>query len=128
MRNLSYAPVYEKGCLFYKNSTYILFYVDDFVITGPRSTLDGPKGPLAQLYALLDMRYLGPLQWFLSIRIVKNRVARTLALSHKNYIDRLVITFLIGEYNGNNHHVLIRLCRDLSEYEKQADKVAVFLM
>ena len=42
------------------------------------------------------MRYIDELQWFLDIRITRDRSQRTLTLCQDNYIDKLIAKFNVN--------------------------------
>ena len=66
-------------------------HVDDCVITGSSPELIKDfKMKLNDHYALTD---LGPVQWLLSIKVTRNREARTISLSQEGYISSILEQF-----------------------------------
>jgi hypothetical protein len=79
----------EDGCLYSNDYLLVLFFVDDFVtICHPnhRGELVKFKEALLQRY---EMRDFGELNWFLGIRIVRDRQQRKLWLCQDSYVDKI---------------------------------------
>ena len=66
-------------------------HVDDCTITGSnRVLLNEIKRKIKSKYSLTD---LGPVNWLLSIKITRDRAARTISLSQESYIDSILMHF-----------------------------------
>lgn len=53
----------------------------------------------ADLFSIYEMKSLGEIEWFLGIRVSRNRTSRQLWLCQDSYIDKLAAKFKIS---GNN--------------------------
>ena len=70
-------------------------HIDDCVITGSSPELIKDfKMKLNDRYALMD---LGPVQWLLSIKVTRNREARTISLSQEGYIALILEQFSLHD-------------------------------
>ena len=73
----------------------IMVHVDDMAIMGPsRQLINEFKCQLSEKFEIEDN---GPISSFLGLKIVRNRLARTLTLSQKIYIESLIKEFLNRE-------------------------------
>jgi hypothetical protein len=71
----------------------VFFYVDDIALIGrDLCVLQHLKDALMAHYEIRD---LGSLEWFLGIRVLRDRPARKLWLSQDSYIDKLLTSFNI---------------------------------
>ena len=88
-------PVPDTNCLFTNGWLILLFFVDD--ILALYSSKDSYKMDQMerQLYSKYEMRSLGEAQYFLGIRIVRDRPNRKLWLIQDSYIDKLADRFNI---------------------------------
>ena len=83
-------------CLFTNSFIILFFYIDDIVLIRHNIKLiEIFKKALVSRY---EMRDLGDLQWFLGVRILRNRAERKLWLSQDAYVDKL-----ISKYNLEGH-------------------------
>lgn len=74
-----------------KTEITILVYVDDFLIIGPAGNdLNSVKSGLCNAFKMED---LGPASYFLGIRIVRDRSARTIKLCQDAYIKKIIEKF-----------------------------------
>ena len=78
------------------NHTLILaIHVDDCILTGSSPKLIADyKDKFNSRYTLTD---LGPIHWFLGIKITRNRSARTISLSQTSYIDSILTRFGLSD-------------------------------
>ena len=71
---------------------YIAMYVDDLILaSNSRPELDKFKRQLAEDF---EMRDLGDLRWFLSVRVIRNREFGTISIDQSQYFQKL-----LEEYN-----------------------------
>lgn len=92
LRSLGFTRLNAKTCLYvYRQGDKICFlvvYVDDFLLAAnSRTFMDGVK---KQLSATFKMRDLGPASYILGIHITRDREARTVSLSQRQYIKTVV--------------------------------------
>ena len=94
--NLELVPGVD--CVFISQDTHILlfFFVDDIVILYDRRYINQVDQFQALLFQKYEMRYLGQLEWFLGIHIIRDRNIRQLWLYQDSYIDKLIAKFNIN--------------------------------
>jgi len=94
-------------CLFTNGNIIIFFYVDDIVLLGRESsTLQQFKDQLLQHY---EMRILGEINWFLGIRIIRDKDQGKLWLCQDSYIEKIATSFHL------EHSKLARIPMNLEE-------------
>jgi len=93
LTDLGLTQVGEEACIFTNKWLTVFFYVDDIVAicqTKDLPKLHQFKEALMDRYELRDM---GPLNWFLGIRILRDRQQRKLWLCQDSYIEKIARTF-----------------------------------
>ena len=80
-------------CLFVNEYMIVFFFVDDIAIIFDRHYTNKVDEIQAKLFQIYEMRYLGEVEWFLGIRIIRDRPTRRLWLSQDSYIDKLSAKF-----------------------------------
>jgi hypothetical protein len=96
LQDLGLAPVPGVNCLFSNDSMILFFFVDDIAVIFPKEStreVDEFQQKLADIY---EMRILGELEWFLNIRIIRDRPQRKLWLCQDSYIEKLATKFNIN--------------------------------
>ena len=90
--DLSYILIASDQCIFkHDNGSLLVVYVDDFlVIAKIRPLVDYIKRQLAQRFKLKD---LGPVHFFLSIRIIRERSKRQLFLLQESYLKKVISAY-----------------------------------
>ena len=86
----------EVKCLFINAYILIFFYVNDIAVLYEKKHIQQMKKFQNKFFQIYEMRYIGELQWFLKIRITRDRSQRTLTLCQNNYIDKLIIKFNVN--------------------------------
>jgi hypothetical protein len=74
----------------------VFFYVDDILLIGKpaqKAQMDEIKRQLMNRY---EMKDVGLIQWFLNVRVTRDRAARKLWLTHDAYIEKIVQKFNLG--------------------------------
>ena len=89
--------VNEDKCLFMNSWLIVFFYVDDIIASCQTKDIPRYQRFLDQLQARYEMRDLGPLAWFLGIRIVRDREAKKLWLCQDSYIDKVVSKYRLQD-------------------------------
>jgi hypothetical protein len=88
----------DPGIFFAKIGDHILIlaiHVDDCVLTGSSpSLITEYKSKFNACYTLTD---LGPIHWFLGIKITRDRSAHTISLSQTSYIDSIIARFKLED-------------------------------
>jgi hypothetical protein len=71
---LGLRQVKEESCLFTNdNGIFLLFYVDDILIISRKDCIEQALAIRKALIARYKMKDLGELNWFLGIRVIRNR-------------------------------------------------------
>lgn len=96
--------------LFYQNGVWILLYVDDLLIAA-RTQRQVNKVKL-QIFETFDGKDLGPVSFFLGVKITRDRATRTIYLSQQGYIEKLLKDCGMDSCNTNNKSPLSK-----SQYE-----------
>jgi hypothetical protein len=91
LATIGYHPIEADPCVFINaTGSIILAYVDDLVmITRTKAEMAALK---AQLFSKFKRHDLGPIAYYLGIRIFRDRNKRTMELSMESYIDKLAIS------------------------------------
>ena len=88
-------PVLEVDCLFKNDYMMIFFFVDDIVVIYEKHHEAQVDSFQQRLFEVYEMRFLGPLQWFIGIHITRDRNTRRLWLCQDSYIDKITAKFNI---------------------------------
>jgi hypothetical protein len=91
----------EEPCLFFNKdrTTFVLFYVDDILLLFHK---DAQEKALKLFQYVLDkytIKFIGPVNWFLGVRVIRDRAKRTIALVHDTYIEKVTKKFGLHETN-----------------------------
>lgn len=81
------------NCLFASDCLLLFFYVDDIAVLYDRKHEQKFKEFERRLLQRFEMRSLGELNWFLGIRIVRERATRKLWLCQDSYISKIAAKF-----------------------------------
>ena len=93
LRDLGLQQVTEVECLFVNEFMILFFFVDDIAVIYDRKFTRQVDEFQAKLLNTYEMRYLGEVQWFLGLRVVRDRKLRQLRLHQDSYIDKMVHKF-----------------------------------
>ena len=114
MEELGLTPVPGVHCLYANDSLILFFYVDDIVVLSAKQNIDQLIKFETALLMKFQMRALGDLNWFLSIRIIRDRDARKIWLCQDSYISKIAARFNLEATKNFN--------TPLSEIPKQGDE------
>ena len=90
-------PIINDVCVFrYQDGQIIVIYVDDMLVIA--HNIAALKAVITLLKDRFKMRELSDLYYYLSMRIVRNRDARTIYVVQDAYLNRLAIKY---SYNAN---------------------------
>lgn len=95
LAKLGLEPVSGIECLFTNDFMVLFFFVDDIVVLFDRRNTKYVDEFQTKLFNVYEMRFLGELEWFLGIRITRDRETRRLWLCQDSYIDKLTSKFSI---------------------------------
>lgn len=93
LTKLGFKQVPGTDCLFLSEHILLFFYVDDICILYEQRHVKTVEEFQAKLFEAYEMRYLGDIEWFLGIRITRDRANKRLCLCQDSYIDKLVNKF-----------------------------------
>ena len=85
------------NCVLVSDWIIVFFYVDDIMLLFPQEHRPKVEQFLTQLKAQVDLRQMDEANWFLGIRIIRDRNTRRLWLCQDSYIDKVCARFNIGE-------------------------------
>jgi hypothetical protein len=89
--SLGYKQSGYDPCLYtHDKDHFILVYVDDLLVFALRETVEKRKKEIAGRY---EMRDIGEAHWFLQMEIIWDREARTITISQKQYVTRILERF-----------------------------------
>lgn len=97
----------------FQTPVIVFFYVDDLIVAGKGDGLHHVSDFLAASY---ELHVLGEIEWFVGIRVTRDRASRKLWLSQEAYVRKIAKRFNIV----NTAKVPITLTTDLSRNEDQA--------
>ena len=80
-------------CLFVNEFMVLFFFVDDIAVIYDRRHIQKVEEFQYRFFQAYEMRYLGEIQWFLGIRIARDRKSRRLSLCQDSYINKLISKF-----------------------------------
>lgn len=100
LKKLGLNPVPETPCLFTNDRLIVFFYVDDIVVLVHPLNLTAYSVFKQQLLSTYDLRELGELSWFLGIRVVRDKLTRSIHLIQDSFIDKIAIKFDLRLDNG----------------------------
>jgi hypothetical protein len=89
----------EEPCLFFNEArrVLILFYVDDILILFAKTHRSEATELLRKIKKTYKIDDKGEVNWFLGVRVVRNRSAGTVSLLHDTYLDKVAQKFNLKE-------------------------------
>jgi Reverse transcriptase (RNA-dependent DNA polymerase) len=93
LEHLGLHPIPGANCLYANEWLLLFFYVDDVVSLCHKQYVNKLRTFEQALFERFKIRYLGDLQWFLGIRINRDRHARKLWLCQDSYIAKIATKF-----------------------------------
>ena len=70
-------------------SLYVLFFVDDVLVMHRKEDQHIAGAFITKLKKSYELRNMGTGEWFLGIRIVRDRIKKTIALVHDTYLEKI---------------------------------------
>jgi Reverse transcriptase (RNA-dependent DNA polymerase)/Pol polyprotein, beta-barrel domain len=83
----------EEVCIFNNDWLTVFVYVDDIVFLYRKKDEDKMNAFQKRLFEIYNMKDLGPLRWFLGIRVVRDRQAQKIYLCQDAYIEKVAVTY-----------------------------------
>jgi hypothetical protein len=93
LQELDLQEVPGEPCLYTNDWLIVFFYVDDIVTLCRKEHLPRLESFEKSLMARYEIRSLGELNWFLGIRVVRDREAKKVWLCQDSYIDKIATRF-----------------------------------
>jgi hypothetical protein len=90
LQECGFQTVGDEICLFTNGWMLIFFYVDDIVCCCRTEHLSRMNAIIEALCRRYEMRNMGELNWFLGIRVIRDRPNRRLWLCQDSYIDKVI--------------------------------------
>ncbi len=92
---LGLQPCKEEPCIYIDPShkVFILFYVDDVQVIYYKDDRALAYKIIAGIKASYELRDMGDLEWFLGVRVIRDRAAKKLWLVHDSYIEKMATKF-----------------------------------
>lgn len=90
LKKLGFKQSSEEPCVFYNDIMIIFIYVDDMVTIYRKQSYVQFATFRDQLSQQFEMKQLGELQWFLGVRVIRDRQQRKIWLLQDAYIEKIV--------------------------------------
>jgi hypothetical protein len=89
----------EEPCLMYdeQRRVLVLFYVDDIVLLYHQRDARYAQVVIDGMKQSYELHELGDCHWFLGVRVIRDRAAKTLSLVHDTYIEKVASRFRLTE-------------------------------
>jgi hypothetical protein len=114
----------EDPCLFYTTGIIVFFYVDDIIIASHSTAREQAKSLIKALHNAWKLRDLGEPNWFLNIRILRDRSAGKLWLCQDAYITTMAVKFHLTERARITTPIVME---ELKPYDGQASNEEIHL-
>lgn len=92
-KELEFQVCTEDPCVLKNGTVTVFFFVDDIVFLFRKRDQETAEQLIAKLKATYEMKDLGNLQWFLGMRILRERNTRRLWLCQDAFIEKMAATF-----------------------------------
>ncbi|TPX48526.1 DNA-directed DNA polymerase [Synchytrium endobioticum] len=100
LKRVGYTQVQSDSCIFVRRSkhgsVYLEVFVDDTLVAAPKECITSIKHELMSLFSMKD---LGEAEYFLGMEIQRDRVARTITITQRKYIQDMLEKFHFAEWN-----------------------------
>jgi hypothetical protein len=93
LTSIGFRVVQEDLCLFVREGIIVIFYVDDIIIFNHPTMRTEAANVATQLGEAWELRSMGEAQWFLGIRIVRDRQQGAIWLSQDTYISSMATRY-----------------------------------
>ncbi|EKG09075.1 Reverse transcriptase RNA-dependent DNA polymerase, partial [Macrophomina phaseolina MS6] len=100
LTELGLEPIPDAPCLYANSHLFVFFFVDDVIVAYHKDDERYAEVFQDDLFQRYEMRMMGEIQWFLALRIVRNRQERLLWLSQESYINSLITKYNVKEANA----------------------------
>jgi len=93
LRNLGFKEINSMHCVMANSTAIVLFYVDDIIFLFRESMRPQVMRIIAKLQEKYPLHSLPKANWFLGVRIIRNRPGRQLWLCQDSYIEKITNKF-----------------------------------
>ena len=95
LKRLELIPCLEEPCIFMNKARglIIVFFVDDVLLLYHKDDELTAKRFLNELQKAYELRDMSDAEWFLGVRILRDRAAKTISLAHDTYIEKIAKKF-----------------------------------
>lgn len=93
LRDIGLNQIPEEPCIFVNEYVIVMFYVDDIIMLYRSENAQYAADIRHKIEAKYEVRQMGDLEWFLNIRIIRDRANRKLWLCQDSYIDKIAARF-----------------------------------
>ena len=100
LKNLNLMSVFEINCLYANDWLILFFYVDDIIVLSIKQNVDKFQIFEKTLLMKFQMRIFEKLNWFLNIKIIRNRKSRKIWLCQNSYIEKITIKFNVENFKN----------------------------
>ena len=98
LNELRLKQVSDIKCLFINDYMILFFFVNDIAVLYHLQNIKQMNEFEQKLFNVYEMRNLSEIQWFLDIRITRNRKLQQMFLCQNSYIDKLINKFNINTF------------------------------
>ncbi|PQM43552.1 hypothetical protein VC83_09679 [Pseudogymnoascus destructans] len=124
LTSLGLTQVPEAQCLFVSDTIIVFFYVDDIcILSHPRHKREAIDFH-TKLMEAYEFREIGELNWFLGIRIVRDRTQRKLWMCQDSYIEKIIASYKVTQTRMPRTPMITV---ELTPYNGQATKQEIHL-
>ncbi|EKG09416.1 Integrase catalytic core [Macrophomina phaseolina MS6] len=97
LKDLGLEPVPDAPCLYANEHLFVFFFVDDIIMAFAKKDEAFAHAFEQDLFQRYEMRKIGEVQWFLALRIVRDRNKGLLWLSQESYLTSLKAKYNVKE-------------------------------
>jgi hypothetical protein len=93
-------PCKEEPCIFMdkRRKLMVVFYVDDVQVLYHRTDKDKAQLFISELKDVYNLHDLENIEWFLGVRVIRDRAARKIWLVHDTYIEKISKKFALDSW------------------------------
>jgi reverse transcriptase-like protein len=89
LKKLGFEQLAHEPCCFKQQGILLFVYVDDIVVASPKGKRALVQDLMAKLAKTYELSGGGPLEWFLGIRVLRDREKRVIWLSQAAYLQKI---------------------------------------
>ena len=95
LSRLQLTPLAEEPCIFTNETrtVFVAFYVDDIQVLYHASNAGEGQQIIDGLHSAYELTVMGDVEWFLGVRVVRDRVKKSVSLLHDTYIEKIAQKF-----------------------------------